>query len=404
MKKWFDGEFFKKNRFLTIFVCIFLSVVLIFGTVMGIVIAVNNAKTVVRYGNVNISEGEARYLASIYKKEYMRSLSAMGIARVSDTEAFWSTDSGDGQTYGDHLERGYREYLAGIAVKSSLYLDNANYGSSEKKAVEDKVLKRLSYLDCKTPDGLNEISDSLGFGYKDMLGGTGLLYQAAMAYTQIYGAGGENLANYPGECNDYLEEYSHVFLIYLRNEDVYVLDENGNVTYDGDGNILMREQSEEEREARLALAEEIRQCIDNYYNDRNDAMSPEAFANYMKNGSDTDPNMFNIGYYFRDGAEVTGQFAEVYPEVVSASLEMKIGEYREVQCSDSVCFIYRAPVVEGAYKNSDNPFFSDFYSDGAAQMFSDAIELLSENVDFDEKLSRIDIFSIPANKEYYVNF
>ncbi len=392
----------KNNRFLTIFICIFLSITLVFGVTMGIIVAVDNAKVAVRYKGVTISEGEARYLGSIYKKEYLRSLSALGIVAY-DTASFWAKEAEDGVSYGELLERGFREYLSGIAVKSSLYLDTASFGSSDRRAVRQRVDKRLSYLGYDSERAFNEISGRVGFEYDDFVDGSELLYQSAMAYAAIYGADGSNLSNYPSECEKYLETYTRVSLIFLRSESVYVLDEAGGLTYDDDGEIVTRELTEEEKAERAATAAELREYIANYVNGENNAISPETFDIYLRQRSDTDPEMYDRGYYFREGAEITAQFAAVYPEVVEKAYEMELGEYAEVECSDGLCFIYRAPIAKSAYSDSGNVFFSDFYSDGSQYLFGEAIETLADEVEFTDKFGEIDITEIPSNSEYYVN-
>ena len=46
----------KNNKILLIFVCIFLSVVLIFGAVFGIILAIEEANAVVKIGSVRMDE------------------------------------------------------------------------------------------------------------------------------------------------------------------------------------------------------------------------------------------------------------------------------------------------------------------------------------------------------------
>lgn len=391
----------KNNKFLTIFVCIFLSVVLIFGTTMGIIMAISNARAVVKYDGITISEGEAKYLASVYKKEYIISLKSLGVAAY-DSAAFWASEAEDGTSYGELMERGFKEYLCGIAIKNSLYLDNASSAYRDKSFVKEKVDKRLSYLGYNSEKAFNREAERLGFDYDDMVGGSLLLYRAGRAYGMIYGTDGANLAGYAEECERYLATYTHVSLIFLRHEDTYVLSEAGEVTYNDDGEIVMRALSPAEKAARETAAMELREYISNFENDENNAISPETFDIYMRK-SDTDPQMYSRGYYFREGAEITAQFAAKYPEVVERAYEMDIGEYAEVACEDSVCFIYRSEVVARAYADRDNVFFSDFLSDGSEYLFGEAIKTLSTEVEITDNIGKIDLIKIPSNKEYYVN-
>ncbi len=398
------SEMAPRNRFLLIFVCIFLSLIIIFGATLGIIMAVRNSNTVVKYGSTRLTRGDVVYLASVFKSDYIASLVRSGVKGVRDSDSFWSSESDiEGKSWGDRLNDAFLQYISGIAVKNSLYLNFASFGAEEKKYVKSLVDERLMYLGYDSKKAFNADSGELLFDYDDMLGGSYLLCKVDASFDAIYGSDGTGISYYSDECEKYLATYSHVAVIFLRTEDVYLLDENGELQYDDDGNILTRELTGEERAERADTAEKLRLYIENYNNGEGDAITPETFELYMREKSDTDPDMFSRGYYFNQNAYITAQFAEVYPEVVEASFDMRLGEYREVSCSDSIVFIYRYDVVEGAYADSDNVFFSDFYIDCAQYSFTESIETLSEEVVFSEKFFEIDIVSIPSNSSYVVN-
>ena len=64
-----------KNRFLLIFVCIFVAVVLVFGAVLGIISAVKKSRTVVSFKGVGMNAEVASFFATEYKSKFMSSLS-----------------------------------------------------------------------------------------------------------------------------------------------------------------------------------------------------------------------------------------------------------------------------------------------------------------------------------------
>jgi hypothetical protein len=218
----------------------------------------------------------------------------------------------------------------------------------------------------------------------------------------IYGEDGEAIASYTEDCERYLETYAHVSLLFLRKDDLYDLDENGEVQYNDDGSVLTRPMTSEEKAVRAETTAKLREAIYNHKNGLDNSITAEMFEIYLKEHSDTDPNMISRGYYFNEYAEVTAQFSEVYPEVVDAAYGMKIGEYLEVDCSDSVCFIYRYDVAEGAYTDRTNVFFSDFYYNASLYLFNESLRLLSSEVVFSDKFYEIDIVSIPSNSSYVV--
>lgn len=397
-------EILLKNRFLLIFVCIFLSVVIIFGATLGIIMGVINSKAVVRYESTRLFYDEVVYLASVFKSDYIASLVKSGVTEARDTKAFWESDSStEGKTQGDLLRSAFNEYISGIAIKNSLYLDSARFTSSDKKAIKELLNTRLSYLGYDGKDDFNTRAQLVSFDYDAMLDGSYLLYKSNAAFNAIYGSDGSNLLNYSSECEKYLKTYSHVALIFLNDKQINVLDENGNVTYNDDGEVVMRNLTDEEKAARAETAEKLRTYIDNLNNDRSGAITPETFELYMKEHSDTDPLYISRGYYFHPSAEMTAQFYEVYPEVVEKSLGMKIGEYAEVECEGGVCFIYRYDVTAGAYSDKSNVFFSDFAADGAVWCLGENIKALSEQVEFSDDYGSIDIVSIRANSKFVIN-
>ncbi len=398
------SELEPRNRFLLIFVCIFLSLVIIFGATLGIIMAVRNANTVVRYGSTRLTEGDVIYLASVFKSDYIAALVSSGVKGARDSESFWSKESTTaGKSWGDMLNEAFVQYISGIAVKNSLYLNIAKFESSDKKYVRELLDERLMYLGYNSKKEFNAKAGELLFDYDDILSASYLLCKAETSFNALYGSDGSGIASYSADCEKYLDTYSHVALIFLRTENVYLLDDNGDLQYDDDGQILTRDLTPYEKEQREATAAELREYIKNYNNSEDNAITPETFELYMREKSDTDPEMFSRGYYFNPNAAVTAQFAEVYPEIVEASYEMDIGDYREVECSDSTVFIYRYDVTDGAYVDTDNVFFSDFYGDAAQYSFTESIKILSEDVIFSDKFYEIDIVKIPKNSSIVVN-
>lgn len=392
-----------RKRFLQIFVCIFLSFVLVLSLVLGTILIVRNARTVVKYGNTRITHGEAIYLASVFKSEYIASLNRQGVKGVKDTASFWQSESTTaGKSWGDMLKDSFKEYISGIAVKNSLYLANSKFGKDEKNFVRDRVDERLMYLGYNSEREFNTLKDKLGFDYDDMIGASELLCTSAVAFEMIYGKDGEGIASYNDECERYLETYAHVSLLFLRKDNLYDLDENGKVQYNDDGSVMTRPMTEEEKAERTETAEKLTEAMYNLENGLDGSMTAEMFEIYLKEHSDTDPNMISRGYYFNKYAEVTAQFAEVYPEVVETAYGMNIGEFAKVACSDSICFIYRYDVDEGAYADRTNVFFSDFYYNAALYCFDENLRLLSEEVVFSDKFNKIDIVEISSNSSYVV--
>ena len=160
--------------------------------------------------------------------------------------------------------------------------------------------------------------------------------------------------------------------------------------------------TEEEKAERARVALLLRNAINERNNEGDgDWITPEMFEAYLPT-SDGDKEMHSKGYYFRAEAEKTAEFAEEFPEVVEKALSLKVGEYAEADCDIGTCFIYRYDVKKGAYSDSSNVFFSDFYSDAADSLYSKTLDELSVLVEFRKHFDEIDALSVPKNYEFYV--
>ena len=153
--------------------------------------------------------------------------------------------------------------------------------------------------------------------------------------------------------------------------------------------------TDEEKAERLALIEEIRGEI------QGGTITPEKFEEYLEK-SNGDPEMYESGYYFHPSAEATAEFAGEFSAVVEQSLQMNVGDFKEVECSIGVCFIYKYEKDEGAYLESDNPFFSDFYKDASRHLYSEMLKTLSGEVVFKSSYDSIDTLAVPKIEELYI--
>ena len=123
-----------KNRFLTIFVCIFIAIVLTLGGVLGLITGIRSASAVVKCDNITVTEEGVKYLAAYYKMLYLKELNTAGIA-ARDTDAFWHSTAEDGVSYGEHFESALREYIASLVSAANIYLDYAKYTADDTRAV-----------------------------------------------------------------------------------------------------------------------------------------------------------------------------------------------------------------------------------------------------------------------------
>ena len=383
------------NKPLLIFICAFLSLVLVFFAVFGIVIAVRNSKALVKYNGTTLDEELSLFFCGYYKYHYMSNLASSGVSGVVDSPVFWNKKSESGKTYGELLLENTESYLKALIAANYIFDSVARLGSDDKKKIETTMNDLLVYQADGDKDLFNERAEKLGFDYKTVKRAAEIIYKASYAKVLLYGEDGSEISNYPDICESYLKTYSHVKLLIIRTETDFLLDENGNRIIGEDGRDKTYLLSTAEQEKRKALISEIRERIAAISLNGDVQMSPAMFDKYITEHDDGDEDMHSDGYYFNENSSYTAEFASAFPKIVDASYALKIGEYAEVELDFGVCFIYKYEPNYAAYlKATLSGCFSDFYSDAAGYVFERDIEEISLEVEFSEKFFDIDLINL----------
>lgn len=390
----------KKNNTLIIFVAVFLAAALIFGAVLGIIIAVGNAGAIFKYEGISLKSGTVNYLSSYYKYNYLKMLTDT-VKDASDSEEFWQREAYSGKTYGALLAESAEQYLKEVLISVYLYDSYATLSKDEKNNIKRAVGEVLDYKANGDETLFNSICSEFGFDYSDFALATEILYKSYKAKTVLYGNTGANLKNYPELCNEYLEsEFSHVRLLFIRTADRFVVDENGNRVKDDEGNDLTVSLTDEEIAQRQNAISELDRAVSNKENGLDGGISPEMFSLYQKNFGEGDSEKDAGGYYFAEGAEYTVEFRSAYPAVVDTALDMSVGSYKKAVTDEGVCYIYRIPTEKGAYLDSASGFFSDFYMNCADFGYSESLSVLSAGVSVSESFDKTAVVTMPYNSDF----
>ena len=385
----------RNNRILLTFVCIFLSVVLIFGAVFGIILAIEEANAVVKIGSVRMDEGIVRVISSYYKGLHIQGLLRAGYTDAEDDAEFWASLHENGKTQGQIYLESLRDYLSGIAAGCDLYNGIGSLTDGDRELIDSRVNAFVNYYGSK--EKFNELAAPYGFDFEDFRRAMELTYISELAFNAVYGFEGSSLKASTdvaaSQCAEYLATYSRVRLLFLSNEKIS--------EQNAEGEWVERDLTEGEIAQREALAQSLRDAMAARESGGDGAITEQMFDIYLEK-SDGDPEMHELGYYFSETGDQTVKFAAYYPEVVEKALKMKVGEYAEVDCSLGKCFIYKLEPEEKAYQNEENLFLSDFYSDAAVYLYTEAVKTLSSEVVFKENYEQIDLLSIPVNDRLYV--
>ncbi len=382
----------KKNRFLLIFICIFMAIVLTVGLILGIGSYVKKQNAAVMYGSYMLDVGESNFFASRFKYTFISNLNDSGVDAY-DVEDFWKLTSESGLTYGELLEKGFRDYISGILVANALFDRYSKLNDKDEEIIDSIIENALQKYG--TEEEFNNASSKYGFDFDDYESAVEVLYKATVARNTIFGYDGSKLASFPSECIDfYTNNYSRVSLLFIRDETV--------VDTDAQGNIFERPMTDIEKENRRQYTEALTAAITNAQNDLDGPRITLDMYKYYYEKSDSDMERYR-SYYFSENSAPTVEFREVFPEVVDKALSMKKGEYAIVDTEIGTCFIYKEELAEMGYKDKDNPFFSDFFSRAVSPIYSDMLALYAPDVEFSDKYSEVDIVALPKNKEFSVS-
>lgn len=395
----------KGKRLFIVLVCAFIAVAIAFGLTLGIITAYKNSKAAIKYNGLTMTEKEASYFLSYYKYLYMRYLSDSGVPDVEDTYGFWNKiDETENKSYGALLSESSEKFMRELMVSISLFDRYVSLSKDERKLIGNAAKNVLDYKADGSRDKFNSLSRDFGFEYDDFLTATKSFYKSAMAKSVIYGKDGSLISSYPDLCAKYLSKYSHVKLLFIRTNDKFLVDENGNRVMGNDGMDQTVPLSDSEKAQRAALISEIKSYID-AIDTGNVEMGSAMFDYYLENHDEGDKDRHEDGYYFYEKSDFTSEFREEFPTIVEKSLSMEKESYSFVELDFGVCFIYKYEPTAGAYASKlSEACFRDFYKDAANELYNESLEELSANVVLTERYKKIDIVAIPYNYNLVPNF
>ena len=382
---------------------IFVSVVLLVGVIFGAIGIVRGASSVVNYKSVYLSEGVTNYLAATYKYDFMSTLTRLGV-QAYDDPTFWQSESEEGVTWAEELKDGTEKYIKRVVVGSYLFDKNTRLNNNDKKAIAKAVDEVLDFRADGSKERFNEIGRDMGFTYRDFERAAELMYKYEMAEAVIFGYDGSALSGgeFNAECSEFFENaYTRVKLLIIRTDGELITDETGKE--------IVSVYSDDKRADIMAEIDEIRALIDNPSGDVDEyAMNEELFDWYIKKYKTGTVNDTE-GYYFCYSPSVASsyslEFAEGAPQVVKLALSTELGHYAECELDFGVCFIYRCPLEDKAYTRSSlSHFFEDFYENAAHYVYSQSLDVYSDEVNVKEKYDRNAVVTRPYNYALAVKF
>ncbi len=397
-----------KKKLLTILICTFLAAVILFGAVLGIISVVKSRNAVISYEGITMDEKVASFFVGRFKTKYIRDLRSDGYPAVN-TEEFWNSKYDSEKTHGEIMKEFATLQLKQIIINNYLFDRYSSLTSEDEYKIEKAIEETLEYHTGGSRDEFDLQAAEYGFDYDAYCDAVEMLYKSERAFSAIYGTDGSAISGDKTSCNNYLSEYSHVSLIFIRTEDKLVIHD--------DKTSMVVPLSEEEKAQRQAAIEEISTAITAYEQGGEGQMTPSAYALYLSKYGEGDSDYNSLGYYFHKDSEFTAEYATQFSAVTEKALSMEIGSYAKVEVdmrnvhdenaesSPGVCFIYKSAPQSGAYSESVlSGCFSDFYSDASTAFFLDASESLAELIEIGPKFSDVDFYAISTNSILYPRY
>lgn len=382
------------NRILIISLCAFLLAVIIFAATLGIIAAIRQGSYIVSSGFIGLDDGVCSYLSSVYKAQYKGELSKK--YNVSDTEAFWNSKDEDGNVFGELLKEKTKAYIRAVVASSALFDKYTTLSSSDRQRIEKFEYEALYRFDSSVSK-YNEAMAKYGFDFSDFKYAAELLYKAESAEIKMFGDYGSVASSFYSDCEEFYKKYSHVYLVFVREETTFVLDENGNRVVDENGFDKLRDLTEKERAERALRIEKLTAAA-NGINEGN--VNPERYFELMDEYDEGDRKSHADGYYFMKDAAYTKEFSEAFPEVTAAVEELGVGKCAEVDVSVGKCFIYKVEREKEAYVDTASDWcFSDFFPHIASVVYPRIYKEAADAVSFSELWDSFDPVKIPYYRE-----
>ena len=393
----------KKNneRFVLIFVCIFMSVVLLGGAIFGTVYAVRAANAALEYNGVRMSSSAANYFASYAKGQYLAEL--RGVEGAEDTEAFWNSYARGTTTHGDNMKKYVENYLRMVVAGCYLFDSVSHLDSKANATIKKQVEARLMYLTDGDKSEFNSEVRKFGFDYDGFYEATEMIYKTQMARYLLYGADGSSLKTNTALADEYYSvAYKRVKLLFIRTESDYKLDGEGKREAE-DGVEKLYPLSPGEISDRLADIASIDAAI---AGEGGAQMSQIAFDGYLEKYKATNLYLDPRGEYYSTylSSEYTMNAYKELPDVVLTAIGMQVGTFKKVEIEGvGVCYVSALELNAGAYINTDEGgAFSDFYTLLAEYKYNSDVEAELKSVNLKDKFYETDLITLPTNGIYTI--
>ncbi len=305
------------------FLCLLLAFLMLAGTLAGCGVIKGDA--VMSYGDYEITEAMYSYWLSRYKTLFLYSWG-------KDTDSFWSTEAGDGQTYESFIMDYINGYAKKVLIAMKLFDDfSLSFADGLKSDIESHIASLSETYGGKAQ--LEAVLGEYGLNIKTLK----TIYYAENKLTAVneylFGDNGTNAVSDRDREKYYLENYYCAEWIYIYTEYEPEKGEDGGYLTDTSGNYIMEELSDErkaEQQAKLSEALAALEAGEKSFDSLKTQYSEDDLANYTKlpDGVNISPNDLDYGTGFikaLQGLEIGGHclYEDGYATYILCRRELK---------------------------------------------------------------------------------
>ena len=328
---------------------------------------VSTGRTIMEYRGSKMGEKLYSYWLSTYKRNIL------SYSGTSDTEEFWSSPCTETQSYAEYFTEMLNKQIEYYLIGQYLFdYYNLKLDKDVISAINDDINEKIEYYGSRA-----ELNEALGeFGMNIELLKTVYTWEEkhSAVYNHLFGDGGI-AATTEEQINEYYEKnYSQIqyIVIYLAE---LVYDENGKLSYDTNGNVVIKELTESELAEKNALVEEV------YAK----AEAGEDFLSLMAEYSEYD----TLSLY-PDGFFVSANEVDTYgPYIVSAAQNAEVGDIVLVEEDSAVFIIKKMPLTElGKLSDTDITQLSSLEGYVRRELYENMFSELAKELSIDEDVMR----------------
>ena len=333
--------------------------------------AADTSAPVMKYELTEVTENMYTYWTSVYKSYYLQLLGGEDTESYLTSEITVQNDRGELEetTVADYLGARIREIIESNCI--SLYLfDYYKVLTSIDEIINAEIENaggRKALNEALAPIGLN--ADSLREMY---LADEKIAYVYNYLYgdTQVGTNGTEPIST--EQYNAFYEEnYVCVRHIYIRTADKNIVDEEGNATYDEQGNVITAELTEEEAAAKLALCDDLMARLQ---------AGEDFLALEAEYSEDAGRHTLTDGYILSRTTALPDAF-------IDAAFDMEIDELRRVDASYATHIMLRCELPELGWNNAAyESLMGNFKEYVKSEVYAEKVAPMVAEISYDEDL------------------